>query len=81
MSIRTLVEINHDMTHRMEDLLPVLTRYLCSGSAEDAERLERFGFNVIGQRHHSAAYHLREEPDGFPPVYSKPRQVRDRSKR
>lgn len=70
MSIRTLIEINHDYGVRDQDaLLPALQRYLNSGSREAAQELEHFGLRVIGLRHHSSPYILDGTPDGFPVQY------------
>lgn len=69
MSMRTLIEINHDYGDRMGDLLPFLERYISSASRESAEELERFGVRVIGMRHHSCRFIIEGEPDGFPPHY------------
>ena len=70
MSIRTLIEINHDYTARDSDgLLAALQLYLNSASREHAEALERYGIRVIGMRHHADNFILRGTPDGFPPQY------------
>jgi hypothetical protein len=69
-SNRTLFEINHDYAVRDQtDLLPALQRYLSSGDRQSAEELERFGIRVIGMRHHSGKYIIRDEVEGFPPTY------------
>lgn len=73
MSNRTLLEINHDYEGRIDDLLPALRRYLCSGSREHAEDLEMFGVRVLGMRHHSGNFVIEGEPDGFPVRHLKPR--------
>jgi hypothetical protein len=72
MSIRTLLEINHDFWGMIADhpeaFAAALNRYLASASREDAEALERYGVKVIGLRHHSGSYYVEgdREPDGFP---------------
>ncbi len=55
MSNRTIVELNHDHSYRMNshDFLTALSRYLGSGSEEDADHLKSFGVRVFGMRHHS----------------------------
>jgi len=70
MSIRTLIEVNHDFAHRFDDgFVQALDRYLRSASQEHAEELERYGVRVIGRRHHADRYTLPAAPDGFPPRY------------
>lgn len=68
MSVRSLIELNHDLADRMGDpaFLVVLENYLRSTSDENAMALSRFGARVLSERHHSSAYHMRGEPDGFP---------------
>ncbi len=67
MSMRTLIEINHDyafdITH---GLIPALQRYVASGSKDDAEALSRFGVKVIGMRHHADKFIIDGRTDGFP---------------
>lgn len=67
MSIRSLIEINHDATHKLDDpeFAAALHRYLCAGDSRTAEDLRRFGVTVISQRHHSADYRIAGRPDGF----------------
>jgi hypothetical protein len=71
MSIRSLIEINHDHSGRWggEDFLDALERYVRSGSRECAEALEPYGLKVVGQRHHSGVFILDGTPDGFPVQY------------
>ena len=70
MSNRTLIEINHDFSHRLDvEFLATIDRYLASGSRDDAEALERYGVRVIGMRHHSGRFVLDGTPDGFPVMY------------
>jgi hypothetical protein len=67
MSLRTLVEINHDYSVRDQtELLQALQLYLNSGDQRCAERLERFGFKVLAMRHHSGQFHFDKRPEGFP---------------
>lgn len=67
MSLRSLIEINHDFTWRLDDpeFVDLLCRYLSSGDRRTADDLRRFGVTVISQRHHSADYHISGRPDGF----------------
>jgi len=68
--MRTLIEINHDYAYDVtHGLIPVLQRYLASGSRDDAEALERFGVRVIGMRHHADKFVISAKADGFPPQY------------
>lgn len=67
MSIRSLIEINHDFCGDLDGkLVETLQRYLRSGSREYADELDRYGIRVISQRHHSGTYYVESEPDGFP---------------
>lgn len=62
MSQRTLFEVNHDLTHKIEAektvFVELLGRYLRSGSPTDAEDLERFGIRFFGRRHHGDAFNI-----------------------
>jgi len=71
MSIRSLIEINHDFTWRMDDgFLPALQRYLASGSEHDGDALRLlYGVTIISQRHHSADYVVKAPKGGFPARY------------
>lgn len=73
MSIRTLIEINHDAGYRIDDqpseFAAALGRYLRSGDSRTAEELERFGVRVIGQRHHSSDYRIDPQTDGFAAIH------------
>lgn len=71
MSIRSLIEINHDRAHDLDmNLASVLHRYLCSGDkTRFADELERYGIRVIASRHHSSAYYIEGDVDGFPAKY------------
>lgn len=71
MSMRTLIEINHDYSHRVTDpeCAPFFNRYLASGSRENAMELERFGLRVVGMRHHSDKFIISSDADGFPARY------------
>lgn len=69
MSIRSLIEINHDLVHTEGDqtaFLRALQMFVNSGSKSDALELERFGLKVIGQRHHSSVFYIEDTADGFP---------------
>ena len=68
MSIRTLIEINHDRTWDMDrdpDFLRALTGYLAGGSTRCKEALEQYGIKVISQRHHSSEFRIDPATDGF----------------
>lgn len=70
MSMRTLIEINHDYADDLgPEFLAFLGQYLRSGDRESAKPLERFGVRVVGMRHHSNCYIMEGTPDGFPPQY------------
>jgi hypothetical protein len=61
-SNRTLLEINHDYVHSLNDPTPfkeILIRYLCSASPQNAEELKRYGVRVFGIRHHSEGFSIR----------------------
>ena len=57
MSTRTIVEINHDYAHRIEEepesFVRDLMRYLGSAGEDNATRLERYGIRLAWQGHHS----------------------------
>lgn len=77
MSIRSLIEINHDLGGVLgDDFLVVLGYYLKSGSKDDAEHLRRFGVSVVGQRHHSSTWMIDGTPDGFPAHHVKRRPAK-----
>lgn len=63
MSNRTLVEINHDLTHRMKDdpvgFVADLRAYLGAASPRTARALERYGIRVIGMKHHSDPHTIK----------------------
>lgn len=71
MSIRTLIEINHDCGKKGPDdgFLEALNRYIGCADRETAEALERYGVRVLGMRHHSSPYIMDGTPDGFPVQY------------
>ena len=73
MSMRTLIELNHDYADCLSDQewLVFLARYLASGDSQRAKQLERFGCKVIGMRHHSDKFVIDDGADGFPPFYLK----------
>lgn len=66
MSNRTLFEVNHDHSHKIErdkeGFADALGRYLASGSDESAEALDHYGVRVFAMRHHSDAYDLKWGP-------------------
>ena len=68
MSIRTLIEINHDFTGYINsDALDVLRLYLASGDHERyRDPLRRFGIMLIASRHHSTDYRLPDKVEGLP---------------
>ena len=74
MSIRTLIEINHDRTWDIdEEFLADLRGYLSGGSIRCAEALEQRGLRVIAQRHHSSDFHFDpNKVDGFARLQVKP---------
>ena len=57
MSIRTIVEINHDFGHQIERnpeaFLRALRHYINSTSERNGAELERFGVRVAWSGHHS----------------------------
>lgn len=71
MSMRTLIELNHDYSDKLcsHELQAFLRYYLASGSKRDAEALERFGAKVVAMRHHSDNWIVDGNADGFPPRY------------
>lgn len=71
MSMRTLIELNHDYSENLTnpEFLTFLGRYLASGDERDANILRRFGAAVIGMRHHSANFVIDADTEGFPPTY------------
>lgn len=64
MSIRTLIEINHDNEIDIE-VLAALQQYRRSGHPDDAERLEDMGVRVIASRHHADDYRIPAGAWGF----------------
>ena len=57
MSIRTIVEFNHDMAHQIssapDEFATLLLQALNPGSNKSWERLSRFGIRDVSTRHHS----------------------------
>lgn len=57
MSVRTIVEINHDFWGEIKDdpeaFVRDLLRYIGSADTENAERLERYGMRRAWWGHHS----------------------------
>lgn len=76
MSIRTLIEINHDFTFRLDDdFMARLRTYLASGDRRAAEELKPYGVTVIGSRHHSSDFYFDpDHVDGFGRLTLKPGQ-------
>lgn len=67
MSIRTLIEINHDYSNGLDvDFLARLQRYARSGHPNDAEALRDLGAYVIADRHHADDYRIPVGTPGFP---------------
>lgn len=59
MSIRTLIEINHDYTWDMTpEFLANLQGYLSGGSTRCRDALEAGGIRIISQRHHSSDFYF-----------------------
>lgn len=60
MSIRTLIEINHDYLHRIEEdaqrFAELLSYTLGSGTRDAVDELERYGVVKFGSRHHSGVF-------------------------
>lgn len=68
MSIRSLIEINHDFTPYLEGgFLVRLKDYLNSGDSRSADVLTAYGVQLLSQRHHSSEYRLEPHAPGFPP--------------
>lgn len=57
MSNRTIIEINHDLWHKIqadpEGFTAEVVEYLRGCSPESRETLARYGVNVLGTVHHS----------------------------
>lgn len=57
MSVRSIVELNHDYAHDIvrdpEGFIQALRFYLGSASEQDAEALQRYGITVAWKGHHS----------------------------
>lgn len=57
MSIRSLLEINHDYAHQIEAnpqrFMKALRNYLGSTDQRSVDEMERFGIVVFGSRHHA----------------------------
>lgn len=64
MSIRTLIEINHDNEIGIEELAAI-QQYRRTGHPDDAERLEDMGVRVIASRHHADDYRIPAGTWGF----------------
>lgn len=67
MSIRTLIEINHDFSDGLDaEFLARLQRYARSGHRDDADMLSDMGVHVIADRHHEDEYRIPAGTPGFP---------------
>lgn len=67
MSIRTLIEINHDYSQGLGvEFLAALQQYARSTHPDDAERLEDMGVRVIASRHHADDFRIPNGTPGFP---------------
>jgi len=56
MSIRTIIELNHDYAHRIEadtQFTDLLSEALRTGSEQAWETLRRYGVTRLAQAHHS----------------------------
>ncbi len=62
MSNRSLMEINHDKSYRVEDSPTAFAEsfmaYVNSGDIRTAIALEYFGVRVIGMKHHSDGHSI-----------------------
>lgn len=58
MSVRTVVEFNHDQTHAISrdptEFHLLLINALRSGFDQDWQKLQRFGIRAVGSAHHSS---------------------------
>lgn len=63
MSIRSIMEFNHDMSHEIERnpqaFLTILGQYLASANFRNSVELQRFGITVMASHHHSADVELK----------------------
>lgn len=71
MSIRTLIEINHDYGRDIckPELLGLLQRAINCAGRDEHQALEdgtHGGVRVIATRHHADPFWIREGTDGFP---------------
>lgn len=73
MSIRSLLEFNHDYAHEITNdpaaFIAALRRYQNCADRETAAPLERFGVRRVSTRHHADKFHIDEREDGFPARY------------
>lgn len=63
MSIRTIIEINHDYLHRLDDPMTLLSiKHALQTNAKDRMRDGKIpGVRFIAQRHHSETIELKVE--------------------
>ena len=67
MSMRTIVEFNHDYAHKIDvEMIGWLRRALASGDSRDWEPLESYGIRRAVMAHHSAARKAVVEGRDFP---------------
>lgn len=70
MSIRTIIEINHDLSvnidMRSEAFLTALLAFTASSNPRTISALEPFGFHVVETVHHSTDRKVVIEGRGFP---------------
>lgn len=74
MSIRTLIEINHDSANDIvrgkDTFMQLLGMLLRGGDREAIEALkDDWGVHVVSQRHHADTFYIDEREDGFPAKY------------
>lgn len=62
MGNRSLLEINHDFSHRIKEnpsaFVDAMMMFLRSNSPANSIALDYFGINVFGTRHHSDFYEI-----------------------
>lgn len=63
MSIRTIIEINHDLLHQIRNdphaFADALCSAVCDGSGRRKELLKLHGARFLAQRHHSTALEVK----------------------
>lgn len=62
MSNRSLLEINHDLSHSIKGdplgFIDAVTLFLGSNSPRNKAALERYGIRIFGTRHHSDGFRI-----------------------